>query len=595
MPISMEPSTQEEAVKLTPAVIPSIEAETAKGKKKEKISFITKAFAGYVKFLMRFKQKTLPKKIPMGVSKEGLDESGSIYTRIPPLEDENLKQVAFYAVNDPFSFIRITLNSDSNEYLMEVIEPQLNEKEEKLLSLMKDTLERTLAYEWDKLTGIDKQSYLEQSINSFLRSRGMKLDHVVREKVRYYIIRDFIGYGLIDTLISDTHIEDISCDGVDIPLFVYHTKFESLKTNIEFDDENVLNSFVISLSQRAGKQVSVSSPILDGTAPEGHRIQATFSREITTRGSTFTIRRYKEKPFTPVELIKYNIASTEMVAYFWLAVEHGESAIIAGGTASGKTATLNAIALFIPPTAKIVTMEDTREINLPHENWIPGTTRSGIGERGPDGKALGEIDMFDLVRAALRQRPNYIIVGEVRGKETYTMFQAMATGHTTYSTMHADSVKGMVNRLENPPISCPRILLTALRNVSIQVHARVGNEMVRRIKHLIEIVGFEPETNELITNTVYEWDQGKDKFLFKGHSFLFDKIMEMKNLTHEGMLEEFHRRVDIIQYMVEMDMSDHRDIWRLIRSYYRDAEETVNRVRRELVVMGIPSASSEEA
>lgn len=595
IPISMEPSTQEEATKLTPAAIPSIEAETAKGKKKEKINFITKAFAGYVKFLMRFKQKTLPKKIPMGVSKEGLDESGSIYTKIPPLEDENLKQVAFYAVNDPFSFIRITLNSDSNEYLMEAIEPQLNEKEEKLLSLLKDTLERTLAYEWDKLTEIDKQSYLEQSINSFLRSRGMKLDHVVREKVRYYIIRDFIGYGLIDTLINDTHIEDISCDGVDIPLFIYHTKFESLKTNIEFDDENILNSFVISLSQRAGKQVSVSNPILDGTAPEGHRIQATFSREITTRGSTFTIRRYKEKPFTPVELIKYNTASPEMVAYFWLAVEHGESAIIAGGTASGKTATLNAIALFIPPTAKIVTMEDTREINLPHENWIPGTTRSGIGERGPDGKALGEIDMFDLVRAALRQRPNYIIVGEVRGRETYTMFQAMATGHTTYSTMHADSVKGMVNRLENPPISCPRILLTALRNVSIQVHARIGKEMVRRIKHLIEIVGFEPETNELITNTVYEWDQGKDRFIFKGHSFLFDKIMEMKSLTHEGMLEEFHRRVDIIQYMVGMDMDDHRDIWRLIKSYYRDPEETVNRVRRELAVMGIPSASSEEA
>lgn len=595
IPISMEPSTQEEATKLTPAAIPSIEAETAKGKKKEKISFITRAFAGYVKFLMRFKQKTLPKKIPMGISKEGLDESGSIYTKIPPLEDEDLKQVAFYAVNDPFSFIRITLNSDSNEYLLEAIEPQLNEKEEKLLSLLKDTLERTLAYEWDKLTEIDKQSYLEQSINSFLRSRGMKLDHVVREKVRYYIIRDFIGYGLIDTLINDTHIEDISCDGVDIPLFVYHTKFESLKTNIEFDDENILNSFVISLSQRAGKQVSVSNPILDGTAPEGHRIQATFSREITTRGSTFTIRRYKEKPFTPVELIKYNTASPEMVAYFWLAVEHGESAIIAGGTASGKTATLNAIALFIPPTAKIVTMEDTREINLPHENWIPGTTRSGIGERGPDGKALGEIDMFDLVRAALRQRPNYIIVGEVRGRETYTMFQAMATGHTTYSTMHADSVKGMVNRLENPPISCPRILLTALRNVSIQVHARIGKEMVRRIKHLIEIVGFEPETNELITNTVYEWDQGKDRFIFKGHSFLFDKIMEMKSLTHEGMLEEFHRRVDIIQYMVGMDMDDHRDIWRLIRSYYRDPEETTNKVRKELAVMGIPSASSEEA
>ena len=253
-------------------------------------------------------------------------------------------------------------------------------------------------------------------------------------------------------------------------------------------------------------------------------------------------------------------------------------------------ATLNAIALFIPPGAKVVTMEDTREINLPHENWIPGATRSGSGERGPDGKAAGEIDMYDLVRAALRQRPNYIIVGEVRGKETYTMFQAMATGHTTYSTMHADSVKGMVNRLENPPINCPRILLTALRNVIIQTHARVGMDMVRRIKQLIEIVGFEPETNELISNTVYEWDQATDKFIFKGHSFLFDKIMEMKNLTHEELLQEFERRVDIVKYMVAKDLSDHQDIWDLIRAYYKDPKATAEMARKDMVVT-MPAAT----
>ncbi|MEM4262969.1 MAG: ATPase, T2SS/T4P/T4SS family, partial [Thermoplasmata archaeon] len=215
-----------------------------------------------------------------------------------------------------------------------------------------------------------------------------------------------------------------------------------------------------------------------------------------------------------------------------------------------------------------------------------------VGERGADGKAAGEIDMYDLVRAALRQRPNYIIVGEVRGKETYTMFQAMATGHTTYSTMHADSVKGMVNRLENPPINCPRILLTALRNVMIQIHARVGMDMVRRIRQLIEIVGFEPETNELITNTVYEWDQGKDQFIFKGHSFLFDKIMEMKNMTHEAMMDEFHRRVDVIKFMVAKNLEDHRDIWKLIRSYYRDPQATAAIVRTELAAMGIESAAA---
>jgi len=562
-------------------------------KKPDKDGFFSRFVSGYFGFLMKFSRKNVPKKVPMGVVKSDSSDSGSIYTAIPPLKGDHLEELALYGVKEPFSYIRITLDNISNEYILETIEPHMTPKEEKLLSLVKDTLDKTLSYEWDKLTEIDKQSYLEESVNSYLRSRGIKLDHVTKEKIQYYIIRDFIGYGPIDPMMNDPYIEDISCDGDNIPLFVYHAKFESLRTNILFEEEQDLNSFVISLAQRCGKQISVSNPILDVTTPEGHRVQSTYSKEVTTRGSTFTIRRFKEKPFTPVELIKYNTANAEMVAYMWLAVEHGESAIVGGGTASGKTATLNAFALFIPPNAKIVTMEDTREINLPHENWIPGVTRSGVGERGADGKAAGEIDMYDLVRAALRQRPNYIVVGEVRGKETYTMFQAMATGHTTYSTMHADSIKGMVNRLENPPINCPRILLTALRNVIIQIHARVGMDMVRRIKQLTEIVGFEPETNELITNTVYEWDQGKDKFTFKGHSFLFDKIMEMKSLTHEGMLEEFYRRVDVIQYMVEKDVEDYRDIWRLIRAYYRDPQHLVNKIRIELKAMGVESASPE--
>jgi flagellar protein FlaI len=190
--------------------------------------------------------------------------------------------------------------------------------------------------------------------------------------------------------------------------------------------------------------------------------------------------------------------------------------------------------------------------------------------------------MYDLVRAALRQRPNYIIVGEVRGKETYTMFQAMATGHPTMSTMHADSVKSMVNRLENPPINTPRILLTALNFVIIQTQVRVGTNIVRRIKQVVELVGFEPETNELITNTVYEWDQASDSFVFKGHSFLFDELMEMKNLTHEEMEAEFQRRVDIMKYLVERDITDFKQISRVIVSYYQYPEETIKRIRQEM-------------
>jgi flagellar protein FlaI len=186
--------------------------------------------------------------------------------------------------------------------------------------------------------------------------------------------------------------------------------------------------------------------------------------------------------------------------------------------------------------------------------------------------------MFDLVRAALRQRPNYIIVGEVRGKETYTMFQAMATGHTTYSTMHADSVKSMVNRLENPPINTPRILLSALNNVIIQVQTRTEHGVVRRIKQVLEIVGFEPETNELITNTVYEWDASNDTFLFKGHSFLFDKIIEVRNYTHEDMDAEFQRRVAVIHYLAEKKITDYRQLWRLVAGYYKDPKAVADMI-----------------
>jgi flagellar protein FlaI len=567
------------------ATIPKMKADIPISKPDQ--PFFTRVYRGYMNMLSKMRSKPVPVKEAKGAEarrRQWKHGRGSAYTEIPPITDPAIQEIGFYGVVEPFSYVRATYNQTTSDYLLTLIEPVLDEFEEETLNMLKHTLEKTLDYEWDKLDVMDKKTYLERSVDSFIKTRGITLEPISEDKIKYFISRDFVGYGPIDGLMNDQHIEDISCDGVGIPLFVFHNKYESIKCNKIFEDENVLNSFVISLGQRCGKQLSVSNPILDGTTPEGHRVQATYAREVTTRGASFTIRRFKEKPFTPVELIKYGTASPEIVAYLWLSVEHGESAIICGGTASGKTATLNAIALFIPPGAKVVTMEDTREINLPHENWIPGTTRSGAGERGPDGKAAGEIDMYDLVRAALRQRPNYIIVGEVRGKETYTMFQAMATGHTTYSTMHADSVKGMVNRLENPPINCPRILLTALRNVLIQTHARVGMDMVRRIKQVIEIVGFEPETNELISNTVYEWDQAGDKFVFKGHSFLFDKIMEMKNLTHEELMDEFLRRVDIVKYMLAKDMSDHQDIWNLIRAYYKDPLAAAEKARREMGV-----------
>ncbi|UCG69231.1 MAG: type II/IV secretion system ATPase subunit, partial [Thermoplasmata archaeon] len=313
-------------------------------------------------FTKHFNKQPVKVRLAEGMRQEKEVDRGSVLTGIPKITDPNIEEIDFYAVNEPFTFVRIYYNEEKSEYIYEGIEPQLTKREKEMMRYLKETLKMTLAYDWEEMSEKDRKEYLEENLKALISSRGVKMNPITEDKLRYYILRDFVGYGPIDLLIQDERVEDTSCDGVEIPIFIFHKKYESIKTSVIFTDEDELNSFVILLGQRCGRQVSVSQPILDGTSIEGHRIQATYSKEVTTRGASFTIRRYKEKPFTPVDLLDFHSASPEMVAYLWIAVEHGESMIIAGGTASGKTATLNAIMLFIPPTAKIVSIEDTREI-----------------------------------------------------------------------------------------------------------------------------------------------------------------------------------------------------------------------------------------
>jgi flagellar protein FlaI len=501
---------------------------------------------------------------------------------IPKIKDNNYEEVEINAVTKPYSYVRIKYNKTMHEYIYEVIEPQLTDEEVKTLKFVKDTLIKTLEYTFDETTHKDKEEYLRKSIDALLSARGINLVPVSRDRIAYYVIRDFIGFGKLDVLMRDPQIEDVSNDGVRIPIYVFHRKYGSIKSTLMFGDDNEVDSFVINMAQRSGKHISVAEPLLDATLPDGSRLQATLAREVTTRGSSFTIRRFRDNPFTPPDMLRFRTLETSMLAYLWLAIEHGESMLICGGTASGKTTTLNALLLFIPPQHKIITIEDTREINIPHENWIAGLTRAGFGARGSDGKAAGEIDMFELLRAALRQRPQYLMVGEVRGKEAQTLFQAMATGHTVYGTMHADSVKAMVHRLENPPIELPRILLSSLNIVLLQGQVRVGKGMSRRVKGIIEIVGIEPETNELITNTVFRWNQSDDTFVYNGHSFLYEKISNMQGLTSEQMKEEVKRREEILEWMRKTNVRNFIDVSKIISAYYKNPEETIKNVRKEL-------------
>ncbi|MDI6887109.1 MAG: type II/IV secretion system ATPase subunit [Candidatus Thermoplasmatota archaeon] len=501
-------------------------------------------------------------------------------TVLPELKDENLVVIEERAVTEHYTYTRLLYNKLLHEYLYEVTEPQLEDKELELLNFVKRKfIEEVSEGLYDK-SEEERVELLKKEIDRIVEESELKVKKLCMEKIYYYCIRDFIGYGKIDVLMTDAMIEDISCDGANVPLYIYHRGYGSMKTNLVFEDDKELDRFVVALAQKCGKHISIASPMLDATIPDGSRLQATLAREVTTRGSTFTIRRFRANPLTPADLVKFGTMSAEMIAYCWLAVQYGESMLISGGTASGKTTTLNAILLFIPPQAKIVSIEDTREINIPHENWVAGLTRGGF--RGKYAGTVGEIDMFELMKAALRQRPQYIIVGEVRGKEAYIIFQAMATGKATYSTIHADSVQAIVHRLENPPISLPRILVSALNIVLLQAQVKIGDKLCRKVTRIAEIVGIDPDTKELITNTIFEWEPGKDNFKYLGYSKLLDKIAYLRDISSEEVREELARRAEIIRWTVEKNISNYREIASIVNAYYKDPDAVIKKVREEL-------------
>src|SRR3990172_7093977 len=510
-------------------------------------------------------------------------------TTIPKIAQRNMNEIEIQPILKNYSYVRVLYDTMANEYFYEAIEPKLLEEEAELLEVLKEILVENLEL-LEEEGRQAKENYLRRIVDGLIRELGVELHPVSKERILYFVFRDFIRYGPIDVVMTDPQVEDVSCDGVRVPFYIYHRKYGSIPSNLKFDSAEELDSFVVWLAQKCGKHISVAQPMLDATIPDGSRLQATLGMHVTKRGSSFTIRRFRENPFTPLDLVRFKTMSPEMMGYLWLAIENGQSMLICGGTASGKTTTLNAILLFIPPQMKIVSIEDTRELNLPHENWVPLLTRGGFGGKSSStGRAAGEIDMFDLLAAALRQRPQYLMVGEVRGPEAFVVFQAMATGKSAYTTFHADDVQAMVHRLENDPIKLPRALIAALDLVLLQAQVKVGTDMTRRVKGLIEIVGTDPETNELITNSAYTWNPADDTFNYSGHSYIFEKVALVRNWTQRRMEQETKRRLDVFEYMKKAKVQNYRDVAKIVSGYYRDADGLIRMVREEL-----GAAASEE-
>lgn len=527
------------------------------------------------------KEGLLSKLNPLNVIRHGVEEYDP---RIHgPLVDlkfvprVGVEEIEIYPVNEPYSYVRVTYDHATHEYTYEVIEPILTMAEQDLLEDIKERIFERLDINTQDIVSELAKKTLRDVTDDIIDDYGISLTPVNREKILYYMYREFLGNGIIDAVMHDRYIEDISCDGVNTSLFVYHSRYESLRTNLMYHSSDELDSYVTKLAQRSGKYISIAEPMLDATMSDGSRIQMTLGTEVTAHGSTYTIRKFRDEPITPTDLIEWSTFSPLSIAFFWLAVESGKSCIFAGGTASGKTTSLNAISLFMPPLAKIVTLEDTRELKLPHPNWIPSITRTSF-----DTEGKGEINMYELLRAALRQRPEYLLVGEVRGKEALTLFQAMSTGHITYSTIHADSVASIVHRLENPPLDVPRNMLSALDLVSVQVQARVGGQRIRRNKQIVEILDIDPRTNELITNEVFKWHPATDEITYSGKSFILEEIMEERGWDEERMREELKMRQEVLEWMRIKKIRNYRDVSNILIQYFRDPTAIMEKVRADL-------------
>ena len=473
---------------------------------------------------------------------------------------EGLREIERYWIERHFAFSSILFNEETGETLYHVVEPRLTELEQRVLKKILEELLDRLPYE-----KVEKSGELLTKKFAEIAKDYKITDWKSFNKLSYYLRRDLLGHGKVDVLFKDALIEDISCDAPNVPVFLYHRKHFNLRTNIEFD-KGELDLYITKLIERCGKHISLARPVIDAALPEGHRVQATYSTEVTSKGSSFTIRKYMGGTFTPIDLINFRTFSPKMLAYLWLAAENRKSIMVIGGTAVGKTSTLNALAFFIPPDAKICSIEDTREISLTQKNWIPSVTREVPG--------AVIIDMHDLVRQAVRQRPECIIVGEVRGKEALAMFQALAIGHTAYCTMHAGSIQEAVLRLESEPMNVPHNMLAALDIICLQTMTYIGKKRVRRSNLIVEFAGFiDPASKEIRITETFGWDPVTDSFKELGEPRIWRDICQTRGWSLMKLEEEYRRRGDFLESMAKRGITGYDDVATLIRLYAYDPKK----------------------
>lgn len=498
-----------------------------------------------------------------------------------------------YPVGDPI-FIHIWDEEETGQRHYVNIEPVLTPDERKKYDEVKDRILRLAPFEATPRTQDDLRETLRKLIDKSTRvsdaaaseTKGSTLSpsrllsqfdskviltRLEKTRIQYYLERDIVDSGPIEPIIRDPYIEDISSIGT-FNIFVIHKIFDTVETNIKFRDDKELDDYLRNMGERIGRPVSESRPIVDAVLPDGSRINIIYSDDVSQRGASFTIRKFSDTPTSITQICKWGTMSTAVAAYLWICLQNGMSVFVCGETASGKTTSLNGMLSFIKPKEKVFTAEDTPEVRPPQPLWQQLVTRSS----GPEE---GRVEMFDLLKAALRSRPNYIIVGEIRGAEGAVAFQAMQTGHPCIATFHASSVQKMIQRFTSDPINVPVTFMDNLNVCMIQMAVYNKGRMLRRVLAIEEIEGFNEQAGGVLTRRVFNWDPVKDVHQFRGRNnsyILEQKIAEKAGYADKRQIyTELDQRTRILDRMIQLGIFDYYEVNRIIARFNEEGVKSL--------------------
>ena len=476
-----------------------------------------------------------------------------------------------YPLKAPFSYANIIQDHESGSISYQVDETRLNQSEQVIYNQLYQLIEENI----ESPENIESNFGFLSFVNKVIKENEKMFQEqplASIEKVKYYLERDIDGFGNIDPIMQDPNIEDVSCSGINAPIYVWHRKYDSIPANVSFEKDQ-LNSFVSRIVFRAGKHISSAYPISDLALQGNHRISVLYQKEVTPKGTSFTIRKFKQDPYSIIDLISFGTISVDVAAYLWMLMEAKMSIMVIGSTGSGKTTILNAITGLIDPDFKIFSVEDVSEINIKHENWFSLVSRTGFGNSGE-----GEIGLYDLIKSGVRHRPDYIVVGEIRGSEAYVMFQAMATGHGGLCTMHADSLESASKRLQQKPMDIPASYM-ALMNCSIVIRRVKGQDgkSTRRAVSVQEIKAADSY------HTAFKWEPKSDYFIPDlENSELVNRISEQTGKTHDEILEEYERRIIVLKSLTQKGIRRYDKVADAIGKYYRDPQAAITKIENGL-------------